>query len=47
MHIISSHTPRVTQIPKSIIEGVYVSYADYAAADSFHLVKSMPLMLKR
>ncbi|MFC1966455.1 HDIG domain-containing metalloprotein [Chloroflexota bacterium] len=45
VHIISSHTPRVTQIPKSI-EGVYVCYADYAAADSLHLVKGTPLMLK-
>lgn len=45
-HLISSHTPRVSQLP-DIVEGVFISYADYAAADAVLLKKGLPLLLKR
>jgi len=45
-HLISSHTPRVSQLPE-LIEGIFICYADYAATDAVLLRKGMPLMLKR
>ncbi len=44
VHLIGSHTPQVSQLPK-VVEGIFICYADYAAADIFHLGKGMPLLL--
>ncbi|MCJ7791110.1 MAG: HDIG domain-containing protein [Dehalococcoidia bacterium] len=43
-HLIGTHTPQVSQVPK-VIEGIFICYADYAAADIFLLDKGMPLIL--
>jgi len=45
-HLISCHTPRVTQLP-NIPEGVFICHADIAAADTVLLRKGLPLILKR
>lgn len=45
-HLISSHTPRVSQLP-NVVEGIFICYADFAAADTVLLRKGMPLLLKR
>jgi putative nucleotidyltransferase with HDIG domain len=45
-HIISSHTPQVSQVP-NIVEGILLSYADMAAVDPILLRKGAPLFYKR
>ena len=43
-HLINTHTPQVSKLPK-VIEGIFICYADYAAADILLLGKGMPLVL--
>ena len=44
-HLIGTHTPQVSRVPK-VIEGIFLCYADYAAADVFNLDKGLPLLLE-
>ena len=43
-HLIGTHTHQVSQVPK-VIEGIFICYADHAAADMVFLGKDMPIAL--
>ena len=46
VHMIGTHTPQVSAAPE-IIEGVYICYADHAAADTFYLGMDKPMVMQR